>query len=181
MILNLTVPWTGFKGMRRMSSFFLTWIWRQSVKNCFSHLFVVFTASCSANKSWEILIHSSGNEPWQTEWEDPECCPQNLFPNSSLSCKTPLIPPLFFSPAINFHAKIIKRKYFSSAPWKRPCHWLETVWDVKNPTGDRIFFPFGTHLVPTVTLLLEDYFDVFFGRKYAPAVVTAYIAQYVYS
>lgn len=44
----------------------------------------------------------------------------------SLSCKTWLISSFLF-PTIHFHAKIIKREYFSSAPWKQPCHWLETV------------------------------------------------------
>lgn len=99
----------------------------------------------------------------------------------SLSCKTWLISSFLF-PTIHFHAKIIKREYFSSAPWKQPCHWLETVsrmLRIQQGTGfssllGLIWFP-----------LLLFYWRItlmcfFFWPKYAPAVFAAYITQYLY-
>lgn len=119
---------------------------------------------------------------WQEEWENPDLCPQNVFP----SCPNVSFLPGFISPFcfplanIDFNAKIIKHKYFSSALWKEPCHWSDSFCDGKNPAADGIFSPFGTHLVPTVTVVREDYFDVFpplSRMKYAPAVFVANIIQ----
>ena len=114
--------------------------------------------------------------PSLSEWLCPAWFKNHINPSFLLF----LLPFLFlylsssFLPAINFRAKIIKRKYFSSAPSEQPWRWLETVsGTLRIQQGTVFFFPFGTHLVPPVTLvwqahtggLLWSFFFFFPGQK----------------
>lgn len=125
-------------------------------------------------------------DTWPKEVKDPERCSKNLFqacPNVSVLQN--LINPSYFPlPIIDFHAKIIKRKYFSSAPWKQPCHWLETVsrmLRIQQGTGfssllGLIWFPLLLFYW-RITLMFSF---SFFWPKYAPAVSAAYITRDLY-
>lgn len=89
------------------------------------HLFILLTVRCSTSMAWETMIHSKSNKN-MTERVRGALKISSQLVQMSLSCKTWLISPFLF-PTIHFHAKIIKRKYFSSAPWKQPCHRLKSV------------------------------------------------------
>lgn len=90
---------------------------------------MLFTVRCSTSMAWETMIHSKSNKKHDRKSErilSGALKISSQLVQMSLSCKTWLISSFLF-PTIHFHAKIIKREYFSSAPWKQPCHWLETV------------------------------------------------------
>lgn len=166
--------------------FYNFWIWRQKYEeflSCALHLFILLTVRCSTSMAWETMIHSKSNKKHDRKSErilSGALKISSQLVQMSLSCKTWLISSFLF-PTINFHAKVIKRKYFSSAPWKQPCHRLKTVsrmLRIQQGTGfssllGLIWFP-----------LLLFYWRItlmgLFWPKYAPAVFAAYITQYLY-